>query len=96
MRVVVEVPERVLFALTDRAEDADLTVAEYLLRAGLTIAGVTESRQSTVARLQSLGLSDAAIAQHLNTTTTAVASMRRQLHLPANRRFPGRTKGHAA
>jgi hypothetical protein len=95
-RVVVEVPDRTLFELSNRAEAAGLPLAEYLLRAGLAAAGISESRPSTVERLHSLGMSDAAMAHHLNTTPGAVAVIRRRLGLPANRRFVGTTKGHAA
>ena len=83
-KVTVDVPDRALFALSDRAEAADMTVAEYLLRAGLEVAGITERRESTIGRLVVLGMTDAQIARRLNTTNAAIAQKRRQLGMPAN------------
>jgi DNA-binding NarL/FixJ family response regulator len=92
-RVVVEVPDRYLFRLTDRAEASDMTVAEYLLRAGLTVAGISAKRETTLAKLHELGQTDAEIARYLNTTNAAVAQQRRRLGLPANR---ASTRGRVA
>jgi DNA-binding NarL/FixJ family response regulator len=83
-KVAVDVPDKVLFALTDQAEAAGMSVAEYLLHAGLATAGITEKRESTIGRLVGLGMSDAQIARRLNTTNAAVAWKRRQLGMPAN------------
>jgi DNA-binding NarL/FixJ family response regulator len=92
-RIVVDVPERALFPLTDRAEASGMTVAEYLLRAGLAVAGITEKRETTLVKLHELGQTDAQIARYLNTTNAAVAQQRRRLGLPAN--HAGR-RGHTA
>ena len=84
MKITIDVPDRALFALTDRAEASDMTVAEYLLQSGLTIAGITKKREDTIVQLHSLGMTDKEMARYLNTTNASVAQRRRLLGLPAN------------
>ncbi|MBF4574697.1 hypothetical protein [Frondihabitans sp. VKM Ac-2883] len=95
-RVVLDIPDKALFALSDAAEAAGMTVAEYAIRAGLAMAGFGHDRKGSIERLWELGLPDAEIGKRLNMTNKAVAEQRTRLQLPPNRLVRGARKDTAA
>lgn len=90
MIVEVNVPPKVLWALTDEAERMGVTVGELLLAAATTeqpMGPLTETTHDRVIRLWRQGLCDADIAARLHMTNQAVSKVRQGMKLPANRRL---------
>lgn len=95
-RIVVEIPDKALFAISDAAEMAGQTVTEFLLSTGMRMAGIRGAALDSVQRLHALGFSDSEIGRRLDMTNRAVTEQRRRLNLPPNRLIRGARKDIAA
>jgi hypothetical protein len=83
----IKVPASVLFRLEDIAERRGMTLSQYLVQAGLAVAGVAKASAGgadSVRDLHAAGLADKQIAARLGMTNQAVARRRHVLGLKAN------------
>lgn len=90
----ITVPASLLFKLEDMAERRGLTLSQYLVQAGLAVAGIasTSGERDSVRDLHTAGMSDKQIAARLGMTNTAVARRRYTLGLKANTTRNTKTK----
>lgn len=83
----IEVPASVLFKLEDMAERRNLTLSQFLVQAGMAVAGLAQagSERDSIYALHEAGMTDKQIGQRLGMTNAAVARRRKTLGLAANR-----------
>lgn len=93
MIVKVDVPPKVLWALSEKAEREGVTVSDLLVTAATSPAARTTyippnetTHERRVRELWQTGLCDADIGNDLGITAAAVGRVRRKFKLPANRR----------
>lgn len=93
MIVKIDIPPKVLWALSERAEREGVTVGDLLVSAATdpppmpVSIPTTETTHDRVRRLWSEGACDADIAAALHMSSHRVAKVRQGMKLPANRRF---------
>lgn len=90
MKVTLDIPDELFWAVAARAETFDQRVDEYAVDLLVTsVATANPVENDPLLRLWRAGYSDAEIGFRLNQTNATVAARRRRFGLPANRKRRG-------
>lgn len=95
MRITIDVPRTYVEAVDARADELGLTRSALFTALTLPVVNRTEFEVHAATRVGLLvgdGFCDADIAAELHLTPGRVAELRRSAGLPANRRYPRRTR----
>jgi hypothetical protein len=96
MKVTVDIPDRDYWRIATVAEQRGIRVGEIVSAAAASIANVAVKPCDVVKGLVLAGFPDGEISKRTGMTVLAIATHRRALGLPPNRRAEWETKQKAA